>query len=270
MSNFLKTIAFCFLLTSLSGCSDLFKAARYITSFFHEDVVFFYTSTNYPDQILDKNIKDHSQRTLIFGPYKPTLTGGGGGFGGDYESYKGPMEGEEIVALWRMPTQHKILRYYVRSKPNKGIIRAPRNGRYAYKVGVSLGPMKIGTNALSKNQHPKSKATTWNIDNEPIYYRWGDWDKLYYVTGIFDSSDLMEIPRTFHEIQAIAISEKQYDKLYKRCHSDWQTVKCFMDESFPDLTPEQLAYIQSRKHPDDDDRLTGKFPKPERRVNHWL
>ena len=65
----------------------------------------------------------------------------------------------------------------------------------------------------------------------------------------------MEIPRTFHEIQGIAITAEQYDKLYKRCHSDWREVKCFMDESFPSLTSEQLAYIQSRKHPDDDARL---------------
>ena len=39
-------------------------------------------------------------------------------------------------------------------------------------------------------------------------------------------------------------------------------MKCFMDESFPDLTPEQLRYIQTRTHSDDADRLAGKFPKP--------
>ncbi len=43
-----------------------------------------------------------------------------------------------------------------------------------------------------------------------------------------------------------------------------------MDESFPNLTPEQLAYIQSRKHPDDDDRLADKFPKPRSYVNPFL
>jgi hypothetical protein len=43
-----------------------------------------------------------------------------------------------------------------------------------------------------------------------------------------------------------------------------------MDESFPNLTPEQLAYIQSRTHPDDVDRLAGKFPKPVDPVNKWL
>lgn len=99
---------------------------------------------------------------------------------------------------------------------------------------------------------------------------WGEWDKLYYVTGIFNSRNLINIPRKFNEIQGIAITAEQYDKLYKRCHSDWREVKCFMDESFPNLTPEQLAYIQARKHTDDDDRLAGRFPKPERRVNRWM
>jgi hypothetical protein len=49
----------------------------------------------------------------------------------------------------------------------------------------------------------------------------------------------MKTPRKFHEIQAIVISA------------------------------EQLAYVQARKHPDDDDRLADKFPKPERRVNRY-
>jgi hypothetical protein len=40
-----------------------------------------------------------------------------------------------------------------------------------------------------------------------------------------------------------------------------------MDESFPDLTAEQLEYVKSRKHPNDGDRLAGKFPKPEPDVN---
>ena len=43
-----------------------------------------------------------------------------------------------------------------------------------------------------------------------------------------------------------------------------------MDENFSDLTPKQLTYIQSRKHPDDDDRLADKFPKPKPYVNRFL
>lgn len=265
-----KIITYGFVLLIFIGLINFFTISRYITSYFHEEVVFIYTSTNYPDQILDRNIENFSQRTLVFGPYMPRLTGGGGGFGGNNYPYKDSMKGKEIVALWRMPTKQKILHYYVRSEPNKGIIRAPRNRRYAYNVGVALGPMRVSPNGLTEEQHTASQIDHRNVNNKPTLYRWGEWDKLYYVTGIFNSRNLMEIPRTFHEIQGIAITAEQYDKLYKRCHSDWREVKCFMDESFPNLTPEQLAYIQSRKHPDDDARLAGKFPKPERRVNRWM
>ena len=79
----------------------------------------------------------------------------------------------------------------------------------------------------------------------------------------------METPHSFHEIQGIAITAEQYEKLYNRCNGKWEAVKCFMDESFPNLTPDQLAYIQSRKHPNDDDRLAGKFPKPKPYINRY-
>jgi hypothetical protein len=168
-----------------------------------------------------------------------------------------------------MPLKEQTAHYYVRSEPNKGIIRVPRDGRRAYNVGVALGPMRTDPTGLTQEQHLSAEIVHRNIVGKPILYRWGEWNKLYYVTGIFDSTDLMEIPREFHEIQGIAITAKQYDKLYERCHSDWVAVKCFMDESFPDLSTEQLEYVKSRKHPNDDDRLAGKLPKPEPDVNYF-
>jgi len=256
--------------TIISGCGAVYKTDRHITSIFHEEVVLFFTSTSYPDLLTDWPNKNLRQRTLIFGPYMPNIEDLGGAFGGVDHPYKGSMEGEEIVALWRMPTKQKMLHYYVRSESGKGIIRAPREGRHTYDVGVALGPMRVFKEGLTDEQFINSEIVDYTFSGKPLYYRWGDWDKLYYITGKFTARDLKEIPHKFHEIQGISITAEQYDKLYKRCHSDWEAVKCFMDESFPDLTPEQLAYIQSRKHPDDDDRLAGKFPKPERRVNRWL
>ena len=270
MINFCYTLFISLAVFTVSGCSAIYHTDRYITSFFHEEMVFIYTSTNYPDQLTDRSSQVLRQRTLVFGPYMPRLSGGGGNFGGNNYSYKDSMEDKEIVALWRMPTAQEVLHYYVRSKPSNGIIRASRNGQYAYSVAVALGPMRVNPSGLTEEQHKSAEIAHRNIYNKPTYYRWGEWDKLYYATGVFDSSDIMKIPRDFHEVQGIAITAEQYDKLYNRCHSDWREVKCFMDESFPDLTPEQLAYIQDRKHPDDDDRLAGKFPKPERRVNRWL
>jgi len=73
--------------------------------------------------------------------------GSGGAFGGNYNYYKGPMEGKEIIALWKVPTHNKMLYYYARSKPNEGIIRAPRDYHTAYHVGISSAPwwfQKVG------------------------------------------------------------------------------------------------------------------------------
>jgi hypothetical protein len=255
--------------TTFSGCSAIYHADRYITSFFHEEVVFIYSSTSYPGELTDYPSREFHQSTLVFGPYMPNL-GGIGAFGGNYHPYKGPMEGEEIVAFWQVKTDTKMLRYYVRSKSGKGIIRTDRDGHNAYHVGVALGPMRVLKGGLTDKQFEDSSVAGNDYYGDPLYYRWGDWDKLYYITGIFTARELTTIPHKFNETQGIAITAEQYDKLYKRCHSDWRAVKCFMDENFPDLTPEQLTYIQSRKHPNDDDRLAGKFPKPERRVNRWL
>jgi hypothetical protein len=226
-------------------------------------------SSDYPDELYDSTDLPPRQTTLIFGPYMPNVGDGGGGFGGNFHTYEGAMEGEEIVALWQVPIKDKVLRYYVRSEPDKGIIRAPRNGNYSYNVGVALGPMRTGFDGLTQEQHENSEIAGYSYLGTPVYWRWGEWDKLYYITGIFTGQELQKIPRKFHEIQGIAITAEQYDKLYERCYGEWKKVKCFMDDSFPNLTPEQLAYIQSRKHPDDDDRLADKFPKPERRVNRY-
>ena len=101
--NIIKSLLISITVLALFGCS----ASRYITSIFHEEVVSIYASTSYPDQLKDNKNKKLRQRTLVFGPYMPSLTGGGSSFGGDSYAYEGPMEGEEIVALWRMPTKQK-------------------------------------------------------------------------------------------------------------------------------------------------------------------
>ena len=221
----------------LLGCNEIYDTKNYINSFFHEEVVFIYTSSSYPDEIYDQPDSSLRQATLIFGPYMPNLGRGAGSFGGDDHPYEGTMEDEEVIALWQVPTKNKVLRYYVRSEPNKGIIRAPREGSSAYKVGVALGPMRVFKEGLTEEQFSTAEVAGHTAYGNPLYYRWGEWDKLYYVTGIFSGSDLQEIPRTFYEIQGISITAEQYDKLYKRCHSDWKAVKCFLDENFPDLTP---------------------------------
>lgn len=268
--NYTRFILCFVIITLLSGCEAFSETKNYAKSFSHEEVVFFYTSTNYPKQLQDSASKNLRQRTLVFGPYMPNIGGGGGAFGGNYNPYKGPMENEEIVALWRMPTEVKIHYYYVRSEPNRGVIRADRNGHNAYHVGVALGPMRVLKGGLTAKQLEESSISGYDYYGDPVYYRWGELNTLYYITGIFTARELQTEPHLFHEIKGIAITANQYDELYERCHGEWESVKCFMDENFSDLTPEQLTYIKSRKHPDDDDRLAGKFPKPKPYVNPFL
>jgi hypothetical protein len=265
MNNTIKLLLIIITTQTLFGCS----ATRYISSIFHEEVVLIFTSSSYPDEVFNSKTLPPRQSTLIFGPYMPNLGDGGGTFGGDGHSYEGTMEGKEIVALWQVPVKDKALRYYVRSEPDKGIIRAPRGGHNTYSVGVALGPMRVLKRGLTKEQLEDSNVAGYGFYGDPVYYRWGEWDKLYYTTGHFSSRDLNTKPHSFHEIQGIAITAEQYDKLYERCNGEWEAVKCFMDESFPNLTPEQLAYIQSRKHPDDDDRLADKFSKPKPYINRY-
>ncbi|MFT4575075.1 MAG: hypothetical protein ACI85E_002283, partial [Marinomonas primoryensis] len=125
-------------------------------------------------EVYDSKELPPRQTTLIFGPYMPNLGDGGGGFGGNYHPYKGPMEGEEILAFWQVPIKNKALRYYVRSEPNKGIIREPRDGRSAYNVGIALGPMRTDPTGLTQEQHLSSEIVHRNVVGKPILYRWGE------------------------------------------------------------------------------------------------
>jgi hypothetical protein len=256
-----------FLLLSYGTISDF---RRYIKSFFHEEVVFIYTSSNYPNEKEYKTeFQSERRTTLVFGPYMPNVESGGGAFGGKYYYYKGPMEGKEIVGLWKVPTQKEMLYYYARSKPGEGIIRAPRDGHTAYHVGISFGPMVVSKSGLTDEQFNNAEVVGYSMFGNPVSWRWGEWHKIYYTTGIFTSSELRKIPRQFHEINGMAITKHQYDKLHKRCKGEWKAVKCFMDESFPHLMPKQLKYIRSRQHAEDNNRLAGKHPKPVPYRNPW-
>jgi hypothetical protein len=256
------------LLLASYGAISSFR--NYIKSFFHEEVLFIYTSSNYPDEKKYKTeFQSERRTTLVFGPYMPNVGSGGGAFGGNYHYYKGPIEGKEIVALWKVPTHKKMLFYYARSNPGEGIIRAPRDGHTAYHVGISFGPMVVSKSGLTPEQFKNAEVAAHSISGKPVYWRWGEWHKIYYTTGIFIASELKKIPRKFHEIDGIAITKHQYDKLHKRCKGEWKAVKCFMDESFPHLMPKQLRYIKSREHAEDDNRLAGKHPKPVPYRNPW-
>ena len=86
--NITKLLLISITVLALFGCS----ASRYITSIFHEEAVSIYVSTNYPDQLTDEPSRKLRQRTLNFGPYRPNISRGGGGFSDNKLSYEGPME----------------------------------------------------------------------------------------------------------------------------------------------------------------------------------
>jgi hypothetical protein len=76
--NIIKLLLISITALALFGCS----ASRYISSIFHEEAVSIYASNSYPDQLKDNKNKKLRQRTLVFGPYMPNLTGGGAPLGG--------------------------------------------------------------------------------------------------------------------------------------------------------------------------------------------
>ena len=78
--NFKRFLAALLSVILLSGCEGIFATKNYVKSFFHEEVVFFYTSTDYPKKLTDNKSKNLRQRTLIFGPYMPNIGSGGGGW----------------------------------------------------------------------------------------------------------------------------------------------------------------------------------------------
>jgi hypothetical protein len=62
--------------------------------------------------------------------------------------------------------------------------------------------MRVLKDGLTEEQLIDAQIVDYTFSGKPLYYRWGEWNKLYYVTGIFDSSDLKEIPRNFMKSKA--------------------------------------------------------------------
>jgi hypothetical protein len=252
----------------LTGCNAFYTVYDSINdgigSLYRESSIRVYKSGSYPNTI--NNYENKDQLTLILGPYFPRDRGIGGQFYEYQYNYNGPIQGKEIMAMWRENTSNKVLRYYARSKPEQGLQFPERRKHNFYSIAISTGPMLLGYTALSDEQKKTAEVGHFNdYLGKPINYRWDEWDKLYYLTGFFSQDDLENKHYSFTEIQAIELTKEQYNILYDRCHGEWRSVKCFMDENMPNLSNKQLAYIKSTKHPNDDARLAGEFPKPKDR-----
>lgn len=253
---------------TLQGCNAFYSVYDGVThgigSLYRESYVYVYQSGSYPNATYD--YKNAEQLTLVLGPYFPRDKGIGGQFHERKYTYNGPIQDKEIVAMWRENTTDKVHRYYARSTPGHGL-HFPERGKHShYSVAISTGPILLDYTALSEEQKKTAEVAYFNdYLGVPINYRWGEWDKLYYLTGFFSQDDLQKKHYAFNEIQAIELTHEQYEILYERCHGEWRSVKCFMDKSMPNLSKEQLDYIQLTKHQDDEARLAGEFSKPKDR-----
>lgn len=210
-----------------------------------------------------------------FGPYRIREYTGKFPLGPTEFYDKGNLPGEQINAWWQVHYKDKPDKYfYARSLPGKGIQADQMYfwSDWKYFAYISFGPMYIDEDAVTdrqRNEYLKLlEVSEWSGVK---YYAWGKEDSFYYVVNKDRVHPEMS-PRNWIEVAGIAITKKQFDLLDQRCGKPWLKTRCFMDESFPDLTQEQLEYIRAHRHEDDDFWLSDKAqpPKVEKRTNPWL
>lgn len=209
-----------------------------------------------------------------FGPYRIRQKTGRY-TGGIREFYKkGNLPGEQINAWWQVHYKDKPDKFfYARSLPGKGIQADQMHfwSNWKYYAYISFGPMYIDEDAVTERQQDEYlkliKTSEWSGVK---YYAWGKESSFYYVVNK-DRVDPQLTPREWIEVQGIAITRKQFDLLDQRCGEPWLKTRCFMDESFPDLTSEQIEYIRTHKHEDDDYWLSDEAepPKVEKKTNRY-
>jgi hypothetical protein len=246
------------ILMALSGCS-IYK--------YYNGWAFYSYGSSY-----NENTKSSYKRAAM-GSYVAYTKAGGQFQSSPQESfYKGNLVGEEISAYWSVINPPNNQYYHARSFPGKGVVAPQRYwwSDWFYHAYISFGPMFLVETALNEEK----KLTASFIETWPSgldVYHWGKKDTLYYKIFKKHISLVDGVPIQWNEIQAMSLTASQYNFLVKRCERPWLSVRCFVDENFPDLTPKQLAYVKAHKHPGDDDRMSGKVPAPPpSKPNRWL
>jgi hypothetical protein len=191
----------------------------------------------------------NSPNKIWFGPYRLKVMTGG--FVGLVERYdKGNLPGEQINAWWQAHYKDKPDKYfYARSLPGQGIQADKMHfwSDWKYFAYISFGPMYIDEDAVGSNQTENLELIRVSKWSGLKYFAWGKESSLYY--SVMKSYVHPQVsPIDWIEVPGIAITAKQFELLDKRCGTPWQKTRCFLDESFPDLTQEQLAYIKGRRH----------------------
>lgn len=213
---------------------------------------------------------------MWFGPYR--LRRFTGSFQGLTEFYeKGPLPDSQINAWWQVHYKDKPDKFfYARSLPEQGIQADTMHfwSNWKYFAYISFGPMYINTLALNDKQKDSEHLKLLEVSkwSGMHYYAWGKESSLYYKVQKIRVNPLREVIENWIEVPGIAITEKQFLLLHERCGAPWLKTRCFMDESFPGLTPKQLAYIKTHEHEDDAYWLSDKAEPPEvkEKVSSWL
>ena len=214
---------------------------------------------------------------LWFGPYRIRQSQGRY-IGGPQEFYeKGPLPDSQINAWWQVHYKDKADKFfYARSLPDQGIQAETMHfwSNWKYYAYISFGPMYIDEDAVNEMQYKSKHLMLIEISKWSglKYFTWGEESSVYYKIERFRVNPQREVIEGWVEVPGISITEKQFLLLNTRCGKPWLKTRCFMDESFPDLTPEQLDYIKAHKHEVDEYWLSDKAEPPEVKesVNYWL
>lgn len=190
---------------------------------------------------------------------------------------QGPLPDSQINAWWQVHYKDKADKFfYARSLPGQGIQADTMHfwSDWKYYAYISFGPMYIDQDAVNEDQYRSNhlkliRTSKWSGLK---YFTWGKESSVYYKVEKVRLSPQMDKIENWIEVPGIPITEKQFLMLNKRCGKPWLKTRCFMDESFPDLTPEQLAYIKTHEHEDDEYWLSDDAEPPEvkEKVNYWL
>jgi len=228
---------------------------------------------------LGAEVSDHNGdygSNMWFGPYR--LRRFTGGFQGLTEFYEqGLLPDSQINAWWQVHYKDKADKFfYARTLPNQGIQADTMHfwSDWKYFAYISFGPMYLADPAVNKMQSESShikliRTSKWSGAK---YFTWGKESSVYYSVLKENIDPQMKPIENWIEVQGIAITKKQFLLLNTRCGKPWLKTRCFMDESFPDLTSVQLAYIIAHEHEDDEYWLSDDAEPPEvkEKVNYWL
>ncbi|WP_395343631.1 hypothetical protein PN836_003795 [Ningiella sp. W23] len=277
LSGLLALTGFAILFASNGFVSDVNTVkhlhASYVPSLKQDGGIQFYLgSASY----LSSN-KGGAAGRLYFGPYWTYHTMGAIPSDTGDLAYHGEPSGK-LFAIWQTQTREKDVSarqfnyYYAASPEGVNNVMPPRKGNHLYyKVYAFLGHKLIYKEALSASDKQSSAMPAIELSGGlDKAYRVGDKPALYYWVESFDGNGATrdypwKVPTQWQKIDAIEITEAQFDSLYCSIHMSGCTP--FLTEKTSGLTPEQLEYVKT--HPIDKKDFAKLITRLENHNNPW-